>query len=50
VESILAINVGKDMWREINTLLTHELEETKVRVGGTHEMIWIVESLRIVDR
>jgi hypothetical protein len=38
VESILAIDVGKDTWREINISLTRELEESKVRVGGTREM------------
>jgi hypothetical protein len=38
VESILAIDAGKDTGREIKISLNHELEESKVRVGGTREM------------
>ena len=28
----------EDTWREINILLTHELEKSKVRVVGTRDM------------
>jgi hypothetical protein len=45
----------EDMWRVIGISLTHELEESKVRVGGTCEMriqkmIWFVGSRGHVAR